>query len=154
MVAASQDVENIVETRKRSMSKRKGTVSDDDKALFQLQESAKVSGNILAVLQSKLAAPLSEVDVFASHIQATLRAMSKCNFRRARKAINVVLVPFLNQSSSNDDALLFSSTLPEISRRVPLPDQQLLQQQPPPPLQPHQLVLKKKKIQSVIVFVC
>ena len=39
--SASQDVDNIKETGKRSMSKGKRTVSEDDKALFQLQQSAK-----------------------------------------------------------------------------------------------------------------
>ena len=55
---ASQDVDDIEETGKKSMSKGKGTVSEDDKALFQLQQSARVSGDILAVLQPKHAAHL------------------------------------------------------------------------------------------------
>ena len=97
-VDASQDVDHIEETGKRSMSRGKRTVSEDDKALFQLQQSSKVYGDILAVLQFKLAAPLSEVVAFSSYIQATLSAKSKQKFQRDRRAINVVLVPFLDQS--------------------------------------------------------
>lgn len=110
------DIEHTVSRMREKKDKR--ALGEEDTTLLQLQQRAKDSDHILSALQSKLAAPLSEVDAFGSYIQATLGAMSKKKFRQARKAINAVLVPFLDNSSS-DDELSSVSTLPDMSRHPP-----------------------------------
>ena len=111
------DVDDIEGTDKAKRTNDKRAPSQDTDLLY-LQKRAKDSDDILATLQSKLSAPLSEVAAFGSYIQATLGTMSKCKFRDVRKAINAVLVPFLDNSSesgsADDDLSAVSTGLPDM----------------------------------------
>ena len=77
------DIEHTVSRMREKKDKR--ALGEEDTTLLQLQQRAKDSDHILSALQSKLAAPLSEVDAFGSYIQATLGAMSKKKFRQSSR---------------------------------------------------------------------